>query len=42
MSDPVPCPECRAGKCQNCCGETLDEFDEMILCPCVGAGHAEG
>ena len=42
IETPVACPECRAGKCQNCCGETLDERDEISPCPCKEAGHAEG
>jgi hypothetical protein len=43
MSDPEPCPECRAGKCRNCTGWSLDDhLDEIVPCPCKEAGHAEG
>lgn len=30
-----PCPECAAGKCRNCDGQTWDhERDEPGVCPC--------
>jgi hypothetical protein len=33
--DPLPCPECRNGKCVNCTGEALDESaDEIVPCEC--------
>lgn len=29
------CPECAVGKCVNCCGEALDEGNDMIVnCAC--------
>jgi hypothetical protein len=39
--DPVePCPECSAGKCDNCDGTTWDNIkDERVPCPCHAAGH---
>lgn len=36
-----PCPECAAGKHENCDGRTLDHAtDEIVPCPCRAAGHA--
>lgn len=35
-----PCPECVAGKHQNCNGETWDETADRIgTCPCATQGH---
>lgn len=41
MSEIVrPCPECLAGKCGNCNGETWDiRYDAPTDCPCHEAGH---
>jgi hypothetical protein len=43
MNEPRPCPECNAGKHQNCDNHTLDETtDELVPCPCSEAGHEPG
>lgn len=34
-----PCPECRATKCGNCTGETLNADDELVPCPCPHDGR---
>lgn len=28
------CPECRDGKHRNCDGQTLNDSDEFVDCPC--------
>lgn len=38
---PEPCPECAAGKCQNCDALTWDnEADLYADCPCFIRDHA--
>lgn len=38
---PLPCPECVAGKCDNCTGQALDEkTDQFALCACPSCGGA--
>lgn len=34
------CPECAAGKCDNCNGDTWSVILDMpVPCPCARAGH---
>jgi hypothetical protein len=35
----VICPECVAGKHQNCTHEVLVGDDDIVLCGCEQAGH---
>lgn len=40
MSNPEACPECQAGKHDNCDGTTWDfEKDERAVCPCARIAH---
>lgn len=35
-----PCPECHAGKCDNCDGGSWDTIgDQPWPCPCAESGH---
>lgn len=35
-----PCPECWAGKHENCSGQSWDnDADEFTPCPCAERGH---
>lgn len=37
---PADCPECRAGKHQNCTEWAVDEdTDEVVDCDCAAGGH---
>lgn len=37
-----PCPECKAGKHENCDGEAWDSVnDRPAGCPCAMTGHGE-
>jgi hypothetical protein len=34
------CPECRAGKCDNCLGDAWDvDEDVPVVCECWSEGH---